>query len=136
LLALKAASSLLRPPDPPPLPPDVGLPRVAVTPAPEPASASHGKRRHAHLGRVASGRGGRLSAEAAEGGASSHMARHPSARSSAKRKPGRPPRRQDPPADAPGPLPEPPPAPTPTPEPPPVPSAPPPGDGSMEFAPH
>jgi len=130
LIALQLIPSLLRPPDPPPLPPDVGLPRVAATqPSREPGRPEAGT--NPNLGREASGGGARRGAEAAEGSAPSHKPLHPGARGSAKRKPTAPARRQDPPANPPVPAPEP----SPPPEPPPSSPAPS-DDGSMEFAPH
>jgi hypothetical protein len=134
LLALRVVPSLLTPPAPPPLPADVGLPRVEAAPVPRPAPRARAVR---NLGRVVSGGGGGRRAEAAEGKASKRQAHRPGARSSTQHKPSAPTRRQDPPATPPVPPPVPAPEPEPSPEAssPSVPTAPP-NDGSMEFAPH
>ena len=128
------ALSLLRPPAPPPVPADVGLPKVAVT-QPQREAVRPQAMTDPNLGRVVSGGDDRLRAEASEGRARAHSPNRPSARRSAQPKPSASTRRQDPPATAPVPLPEPPPPPVPPPEPPPKPPSPP-DDGSMEFAPH
>src|SRR5919106_916856 len=93
LLALFALPGLLKPPEPPPLPADVGLPRVAVETPPE-----------RQLGRVASVGDGLRSPEAAEGRASQSAPLRPSARRGAGGKDEPPPRQQDPPAVAVPPL--------------------------------
>jgi len=138
LLALRVVPTLLEPPAPGPLPPDVGLPRVAVQPL-EPKL----RRPRRRLGRVVSGGGVLRRAKSAEGKVSSRRPLGPGARSRAKPKQGTPTRRQDPPATS---VPSPevqlsPHASFPTPEvasPPaaPVEASPPPDDGSIEFAPH
>src|SRR5262249_52984059 len=128
LLALRAAPALLKPPAPPPLPADVGLPRVAVAP-PRREPVRSRAMANANLGRGGSGGEGRRRAGAAEGRVRAHKPRHPSARDSAKGKPRPPTRRQDPPVIPPVPPSEPPPPPVPAAESPPPPA---PGDGSME----
>src|SRR5690349_7204693 len=87
LLALQVAPSLLKPPKPPPLPADVGLPRVE---AEVPAKRGVGRWNPRSLGRVVSGGGSRRRAEASEGRAPSQAAHSPGARRSAQRKPRAP----------------------------------------------
>jgi hypothetical protein len=148
LMALRVLPSLLTPPAPPPLPADVGLPRVEASAArdldeaAEQSGSEHGSRPlgardQPHFGRVVSDGGDRRRAEAAEGKAAKRQAHRPGARSSAQHKPSTPTRRQDPPANPPVPTPVPAAEPEPSSEasPPSVPAAPP-DDGSMEFAPH
>ena len=163
ILALQFLPGLLTPPDPAPLPPDVGLigvdARARISqPKPSPGrirrtthrtrpASPRETRRHRpdrsgerRLGRVPSGAGVSRRAKSSEGRATAHAPHRPSARRRAKRKRGLRPRRQDPPAASP--VPEvvtPPPAlpasaPEAAPEAPP-PAPPPPDDGSMEFAP-
>jgi len=137
LLAVQLAPKLLKPPEPPPVPADVGLPHVAVKPAqPRPG-----------LGRVVSGGGVPRRAEPSEGKAPKRRAHRPFARRRSQPKRDSPTRRQDPPARRPAPepspaspsvsVPAPVPEPTPAPAPAPAPPAPAvPDDGSIEFAPH
>src|SRR6188474_3245965 len=139
LLAFQLGPELLQPPEPPPLAPDVGLPRVGVAPTLA-VERSREVRPRRNLGRVVRGGGVRRRAEASEGKAPKRRPSRPSARRSAQPKPSTPTPRQDPPASPPDPEPIPasPPEPSsvvpPSPEPTPAPAAP--EDGSIEFAPH
>jgi len=136
LLSLRLAPTLLTPPVPEKLPPDVGLSGVVrrQRPSESPPRADPAQSRRL-VGRVAWGRGHRRRAEAAEGSAPKQRVHRPSPRSSARHKPMTPTPRQDPPDATSVPEPVSPPAPEPSvPEPPSPPPAP--DDGSMEFAPH
>jgi hypothetical protein len=129
LLALQVLPGLLKPPAPPPLGADVGLPQVEVRPQAEPpppplSSAPKPRKR------------GRLDAKIS----SKPKPHRRKKRSQPKRVKSRP--TATPPAIAPPPEPAPEPAPPPAPEPSPAPSEPPTrvppppaNDGSMEFAP-
>jgi hypothetical protein len=115
LLALQLLPALLKPPEPPPLAADVGLPKVVVEPVVKPVPAAAPKR-HVPL----------------------RLQREPRRR---KRLPAPSPAPVGNPKPAPNPLPPAPapmpvPAPSPVPAPAPVPEPPPPpDDGSVEFAP-
>jgi len=124
LIAVLVLPGLLRPPAPPPLEPDVGLPRGAIPALERPARA-----------RLEARRGPRPRLEAAIGQArrpvSVPVRAAPEPRRS--RRSSRPPAVESAPAPAPAPAPPPPPAVAAAPAPAPPP---PPGDGSEEFAPH
>jgi len=134
LLSLRLAPTLLQPPAPPKLPPDVGLSGVTKSSSESPARPNPA-RPQPHVGRVARGGGDLRRAEAAEGNAPKQRVHRPSPRSSAQRKDGTPTPRQAPPVVSSVPEQASPPAPEPeaaeSPPPPPAPD-----DGSLEFAPH
>src|SRR5215218_3362481 len=132
LLAVQALPGFLRPPEPPPLEPDVGLPQVVPTePSPSPAARAAGP--VSDRGLSLPGESSRSSPPAAE---TRTIDEKPSRRSPSRHKEQLPPAATPlpPPAPAPepvAPVPVPPPAPVPVPPPPAPPS-----DGSEEFAPH
>jgi hypothetical protein len=156
ILALQLLPGLLTPPDPAPLPPDVGLigvdntvrtsqqkPRLAwiASHRHRPSSPRETRHRPDHsterrFGRVMSGGEVRRRAKPSEGKTSPHAKIHPSpsARGTSQRKSGPTPGRQDPPEATPVAEAVPAPPPEVVPEAP-LPDPAPPDDGSMEFAP-
>jgi len=151
LLALQVVPSLLRPPKPPPLAGDVGLPRVKVEPADveappkaeTPSPTMPKPRRHRHLPKSKNHPGLRGGTASSKPTPRRHLRKKkkpkPKQMAAPERSPAAPapPPPSSPPASSPPPTlepsPAPPPASSPPPPPEPAPSA---NDGSVEFAPH